>query len=128
MTTATSFQSIFGTAIQGMFITWENTYDDSLADLSTVTLDMTFQLNFHNMADLATGTDQAVPADGATPYLNFYLTFLNPDSDTITDIQYDAFVGMIQFKSVSANDADDSTKDDILWWPMSKTTSVTSAT
>jgi len=110
-----------------MFVTWGNVYNSALGTDgvdNTVTLDMTFQLNLHNMADLATGEEQAAPASGAnigeTPFLNFYLTFLNPSATTITTLTYDAFAGMIQFRGEALTDPTDSTKDGIKWLPMTK--------
>lgn len=87
-----------------MFVTWGNTYADAAVDASTeLSIEMT--LNMHNMYDLNTGSAYAVvPAASGyatDPFLMFYLTFLNTDSANINALPYDAFVGFIQFKSVS---------------------------
>ena len=108
-----------------MFVTWENTYDSAIADTgngvgvdATTTLDFTIQMNFHSMILLGTDVDQAVDvAAGSMPFLNYYLTFLNPNEDTVTSLGYDAFSGLIQFMSTATDDVDDNTKDSIRWYP-----------
>lgn len=108
-----------------MFVTWENTYDGAIADTgngvgvdASTTLDFTIQMNFHSMILLGTNVDQAVDvAASSMPFLNYYLTFLNPNEDTVTSLGYDAFSGLIQFKSTATDDVDDNTKDSIRWYP-----------
>jgi hypothetical protein len=102
-TYATEFKTIFGTAIQGMVITWGNTYLDTQAGAAAADTELTmeFQLNFGNVIDLATSTSAGCADESNDSNLAFFLTFLNYDSNTINDLYYDAFVGMIQFHKVA---------------------------
>ena len=81
-----------------MIVTWGNTYSDSQNGLPTAssTLTMNIQMNFGNVINLSTAASAGVAAGGGDAYLQFYLTFLNYDSDTINTLPYDAFVGIIQ--------------------------------
>ena len=116
-----------------MFVTWENTYDGSISDTgygvgvdAATTLDITFQMNFHSMTLLGTDVGQAVDVAAVSmPYLNYYLTFLNPNEDTVTSLGYDAFSGLIQFMSTADDDIDDPTKDSIKWYPNTVGSTVT---
>lgn len=68
--TATSFQTNFGTAIQGMKIEWSQTQASAGTYATTDTLHMDFTLNMFNMLDLATGTGEAADvAASLTPIL-----------------------------------------------------------
>lgn len=79
---ATSFTTQFGTALQGMQVTWGNTYaSGTTATNINLSLDIVF--NFYAVDDMNTNlstvdANAALNSDGAswTPFV-FYLSFLN---------------------------------------------------
>ena len=135
---ATSFTSQFGTALQGIWVTWGHTADTSLVrgDKCTSPCDLTmdFQLNLFNLnlstakstttapiftypldtwqTTTCTGVAGSVVCDPSI--LGFYLTFLNSDTTTQQALFADAFMGFVEFTPVPNQRNSLATPDNIL--------------
>ena len=120
MALQTSFQTQWGTSIQGILVKWTVTtpaaVDASTVVDGTTALNMEITLNLQNMLDLSTSS---AIATGLYPILEFHLMFLNNDPATVVTLPYDAFVGLIQFSGVTINNPQ--------WWCMKKGTQVTNS-
>ena len=87
----TTFETQFGSAIYGLWITWNNTPN---AVLTSSTLKATLDFRLYGMHTLVQSGADTLSA--ATAF-NFYVAFLNPDEATYEQVLYDSFGGSVGF-------------------------------
>ena len=121
-----SFQTFFGTGIQGMWITWKNTAPDAAGTITTANeLAVDFDLRMYDVgldsgySPELTGRTMDVTTSPATYDMKYYLLFANPYvakvdrgadgvSSAIADLAYDAVIGWTEI-TVTAGTPDTAT-------------------